>query len=141
MLDSKTIVNGTFCKVYHDGQWLFNVTSAEVSVAISKEEVARAGTRWLGDKVTTLKGEGSFSGYRVNNDLLSLVGQVQRGEGTWAPFVTELVMEVNDPESPQAKTFITLQNVSFDNIALLNFEVGSLVEEEWNFTFSGYSRK
>lgn len=141
MLNTESIVNGTFCKVYHDGEWLMNVKSADVSVAIGKEEVARAGTRWLGDKTTSLKGEGSFSGYRVNNKFLSLVGQVQRGGGTWAPYLTELVMEVNDPTSPEAKTFITLQNVSFDNLPLLNFEVNSLVEEEWNFTFSGYSRK
>ncbi len=141
MLDAKKIVNGSFCRVFHEGEWMMNVTSAEVSVEIGKEEVNLSGTRWVGHKTTTLTGEGSFTGYKTSHYWTALIGNVQRKDGTEAPFVTELVLEVNDPESPEAKTFITLQNVQFDNVPILSFENGSLVEEEINFTFRGWDRR
>ena len=136
MLDATTIINGSFCKVYHDGEWLTNVTKLEASVKINKEEVKRAGTRWTGYKTTSLQGEGSMTGYKATHKFVKLISQIT--DDVSSPFVTELLLEINDPESPDSKAFIRLKGVQFDTIPLLSYETDKLVEEELQFTFEGF---
>ncbi|NYV67560.1 phage tail tube protein [Bacillus sp. Gen3] len=136
MLDATKTINGTFCTMYHEGQWLTNVTSAEATVEINKEEIPRAGTRWIGHKQTSLTGSGSMTGYKITNELAKRIGQI--ADDTQAAFVTELIMKIDDPENNDGKTRIRLKGVQFDSIPLLNYEVNSIIEEETPFTFSGY---
>ncbi|WP_232696549.1 phage tail tube protein [Brevibacillus daliensis] len=135
-MDSTKVVNGAFCKVYHDGVWLTYVTSFSASVSVSYEDIKRAGTRWVGKKATSLSGEGSMTGYKLTHDLTKLISRV--GDDVSSPYVTELLVEVNDPESPQAKAFIRFKQVQFEAVPILDYEVNSVVEEELNFTFSGF---
>jgi predicted DNA-binding ribbon-helix-helix protein len=136
MLDSTKVINGSFGKMFHDGEWLTNVTKAEATVEISKEEVPRAGTRWIGHKVTSLTGSGSMTGYKITNDFVKKIAQV--ADDNQGSFVTELIMKIDDPENHEGKTYIRLKGVQFDSIPLLNYEVGSIVEEETPFTFSQF---
>ncbi|MMZ65171.1 hypothetical protein D1872_275590 [compost metagenome] len=53
-----------------------------------------------------------------------------------SPFVTELVVKLDDPESFGAYR-VRLKNVTFDKIPLINYEVGAIVEHELTFVFSG----
>lgn len=135
-LDTRTILNGSFCKLYHEGEWLANVTKFEASLKINKEEVKRAGTRSTGHKTTSFQGEGSFTSYKVSNKLVKLLSQIT--DDAAPPFLTELLVETNDPESPDTKTFLRLKNVQFDNIPLLSYELDKLVEEEFQFTFEDH---
>ena len=134
-LDSTRVINGQYGEVWQDGKWLTNVTKAEATVEINKEEIARSGTRWLGFKVTSLKGGGTISGYKVTSDFIKLIGAVASDRGK--PYVTELILKLDDPEAYGAER-VRLKSVQFDQIPLGMFEVGSLVEEELPFTFSGY---
>ncbi|QOT13735.1 phage tail tube protein (plasmid) [Paenibacillus sp. JNUCC32] len=135
-LDAKRVISGNFGKVYDvDGMWLTNVTSIEANIEIGMEEVRRSGTRWLGNKTTTLKGSGSIGGYMVTSEWTERMNQVT--DDVSSPFVTELIAELDDPESFGAYR-VRLKNVTFDNIPVINFEVGSLVEQEYTFVFSGY---
>jgi len=135
-LDATKVINGSFGKMFHDGEWLTNVTQAEATVEISKEEIRRAGTRWVGHKVTALTGSGSMTGYKITHDLAKKIAQVADDKQT--PFVTELIMKLDDPENHEGKTYIRLKGVQFDSIPLLQYEVGEIVEEETPFTFSGF---
>ena len=134
-LDSTRVINGNFGEVWQDGKWLTNVTKAEATVEINKEEINRSGTRWIGHKVTSLKGGGTISGYKVTSDFIKLIGSVASDRGK--PYVTELILKLDDPESFGAER-VRLKNVQFDQIPLGMFEVGSLVEEELPFTFSQF---
>lgn len=134
-LDASKVMNGTFGEVWHDGQWLTNIRSAEATVEITKEEVQRAGTRWVGHKVTSLSGTGTISGYKITTELLELIGQV--ADDKQGMFVTELILALKDPEAIGAYR-VRLKGVQFDSIPLLQYEVGALVEEELPFTFTGY---
>jgi hypothetical protein len=136
MLDATKTMNGSFGKMFHDGQWLTNVTQAEATVEINKEEVMRSGTRWVGHKVTSLTGSGSMTGYKITNDLLKQIAQV--ADDSQGAFVTELVMKLDDPENHDGKTWVRLKGVQFDSIPILSFELGSIVEDETPFTFSGF---
>lgn len=134
-LDATKTLNGSFGKMYHDGEWLTNVTQAEAAGEINKEEVLRAGTRVVGHKVTTITYSGSMTGYKITNALVKKIAQV--ADDTKGAFVTELVMKLQDPESAD-KTWVRLKGVQFDSIPILSYEVGSIVNEETPFTFSGF---
>lgn len=134
-LDATRVINGSFGEVWEDGKWLTNVQSAEATVEINKEEVLRSGTRWTGFKVTTLKGSGTIKGYKVTSDFIKAISSVASDRGK--PYVTELILKLDDPESFGAER-VRLKSVQFDQIPLGMFEVGSLVEEELPFTFTGF---
>lgn len=134
-LDATRTINGSYGEVWHDGVWLTNVQSAEAVVDIDKEEIKRSGTRWTGHKVTSLKGSGTISGYKVTSDFVQLIGSVATDRGK--PYVTSLILKLDDPEAFGAER-VMLKGVQFDQIPLSKFEVGSLVEEALPFTFSGY---
>lgn len=135
-LDAKRVISGNFGFVYdEDGNWMTNVSKVEANIEIGMEEIKRAGTRWLGNKTTTLKGSGSISGYMVTSEWVERMGQVT--DDVSSPFVTTLVVKLDDPESFGAYR-VSLKNVTFDNIPVVNFEVGSIVEQEFTFVFSGY---
>ncbi|MDR7001561.1 hypothetical protein J2Y67_004034 [Neobacillus niacini] len=102
---------------------------------IDKEEIKRSGTRWTGHKVTSIKGSGTISGYKITSDFTSLIGSVASDRGK--PYVTSIILKLDDPEAYGAER-VMLKGVQFDQIPLSKFEVGSLVEEELPFTFSGY---
>lgn len=135
MLDSTRVINGTYGYVYHDGQWLTNIKSAEATVEITKEEIKRAGTRWVAQKVTGLSGTGTINGYKVTSEFAELIGRVADDDN--GAFITELILKLEDPESYGAYR-VRLKGVMFDKIPLVNYEVGSIVEEELPFTFTGY---
>jgi hypothetical protein len=134
-LDATRVINGSYGEVWKDGLWLTNVQSAEATVEINKEDVLRSGTRWTGQKVTTLKGSGTIKGYKVTSDFIKAIGSIASDRGK--PYVTELIYKLSDPESFGTER-VRLKNVQFDQIPLGKFEVGALVEEELPFTFSGY---
>lgn len=134
-LDSTKVLNGTFGKMYHEGEWLTNVTQAELTGEINKEEVPRAGTRTIGHKQTSITWSGSMTGYKVTNDFIKKIAQI--ADDTKGAFVTELVLKLNDPENPQGNTWVRVKGVQFDSIPILSYEVNSVVTEELPFTCSG----
>jgi hypothetical protein len=134
-LDASRTINGTYGYVYHNGEWLTNIRQCQLNVDIEKEEIKRAGTRWTAHKVVGLSGKGTISGYKVTSEMIRLISQV--ADDTKKAFTTELITKLADPEAYGYER-IRVKGVQFDNIPLANFEVGSIVEEELNFTFTGY---
>jgi Phage tail tube protein len=134
-LDASRTIDGTYGYVYHNGQWLTNIRQCQLNVEIEKEEIKRAGTRWTAHKVVGLSGKGTISGYKVTSDMVRLIGQVANDSAR--SYVTELIVKLADPEAYGYER-IRVKGVVFDNIPLMNFEVGQIVEEELNFTFTGY---
>ncbi|GIP55247.1 phage tail tube protein [Paenibacillus vini] len=135
ILDASKVINGNFGQVFdQDGNWLTNITGCEATIEIGLEEIKLAGTRWLGSKVTTLKGAGSLNGYLVTSEFIEKAMRVM--DDISSPFVTELVVKLDDPESFGAYR-VRLKNVTFDKIPLINYEVGAIVEHELTFVFSG----
>ena len=136
MLDSTKTINGAFGKLYHEGVWLTNVTGVELQIDINYEEISRAGTRKLGHKATTITASGTISSYKLSHDFVKAIGQIM--DDRKGAFVTELMVELNDPENAQASGFIRVKGVQFNTIPLMNYEHGSIVEEELSFVFEDY---
>ena len=133
MLDSTRTLNGAFGKLYHEGEWLTNVTGIEIASDINYEEIKRAGTRKVGHKATTITSSGTISSYKISHAFVKRIGQIM--DDTKGAFVTELVTEINDPENSEASGFIRIKGVQFNTIPFLNYEHGSIVEEELQFVF------
>lgn len=135
ILDAGRVISGNFGQVFHEGEWLTNITRCEANVEIGFEEVRRSGTRWLGHKPTTLNGSGTISGYLVTSEFLELISQITDDRSP--AFSTELIVKLDDPNSFGAYR-VRLKGVTFNAIPLVNFEVGSLVEQELPFFFTGH---
>lgn len=136
VLDPTRVISGNYAYVYDEnGNWLTNVMNIEAVIDVGKEDIQRAGTRWIGKKTTTLEGTGTIGGYKVTSEFIKMVSRA--AEDNAPPFVTEFVVKLDDPESFGTER-IRLKGVQFDNVPLINAEVGSLVEEEYNFTFDGF---
>ena len=138
MLDSTRTLNGAFGKLYHEGEWLTNVTGIEINVEINYEEIMRAGTRKVGYKATTITSSGTISSYKVSHKFVDAISQIM--DDSKGAFVTELITEINDPENPEASGFIRLKGVQFNTIPILSYEHGSIVEEELQFVFDDFER-
>jgi hypothetical protein len=134
-MDATRVINGSYGEVWCEGVWLTNAQSAEALVEIEKEEINRSGTRWKGHKTMGLTATGNIKGYKLTSEFIKKIGAVANDRGK--PFVTELIYKLNDPESFGAER-IRIKGVQFDRIPLSSFEVGSIVEEELPYTFSGY---
>jgi hypothetical protein len=130
------VMNGSYGQVFHEGQWLMNIKQVEATVEFNKQEIQRAGTRWTGHKVTSIKGTGTMSGYKVTTDFLDKIGAMAESDSAGV-FQTELIFKLDDPESYGVLS-IRLKGVQFDKVEILKFEVGNIVEEEMPFTFEGY---
>lgn len=132
-LDPTRVISGNYGYVYDEnGNWLANVTAFEAEIEIGKEDVPRAGTRRMGKKTTETDGSGSMTTYKVSSDFISKVLDAVKDGAS--PYVTEFNVKLEDPENGGVEKW-RIKGVQFDNVPLINFEVGSLMEEEYNFTF------
>lgn len=132
-LDPTRVISGNYGFVYDEnGNWLANVTAFEASYEITKEDVPRAGTRFVGSKVTTVAGTGSMTMHKVSSEFAKrLAESVKDGA---SPYITEFNVKLADPENGGVERW-RIKGVQFDNVPLVSYEVGSLVSEEYNFTF------
>lgn len=134
VLDATRTISGSYGTVWMDGRWLTNFNSAEAMGELDKEEIKRSGTRTVGHKVVGITWSGTLKGLKVTSELTELISQV--ADDTKAPFVTELILKLADPEAYGFER-VRLKGVQFDRIDLIRFEAGSVVEQELPFTFSG----
>lgn len=134
-LDSKTVINGSFVKVYYEGEWLTDMTNLEVIDEFSYEDVPRSGTRRTGKKLVGVEGTGTAGGYKTSKRFTRLLQQ--NADDSQGAFVTELMFEVSDPETPEANGFWRVKEVQFENNPIISSEPGSFVEQELNFTHQG----
>ncbi|MCQ4363061.1 phage tail tube protein [Mycobacterium gordonae] len=136
-LDATKVINGRFGKLFDaNGNWLTNVTQINATVEFEKEDVMVSGTRWIGKKVTGISGSGDFTGYLVTTELLDSIGQGT--SDAQATLVTELIYSVTDPDNGNGTYRVRLKGVTFDSIPLITSEVGSILTNEFSFTFTGY---
>jgi hypothetical protein len=135
MLDSSRTINGSFGECWHEGNWLTNFYKGSAEVEITKSDIKKSGSRWMGKKITGLAGTGTITGYRITSELMESVSSI--ADDSKAGYKTELIFKLDDPEAFGAER-VRLKNVSFDKIPLVNYEVGTVIEDEWAFTFEGY---
>lgn len=134
MLDDTRVINGSYGECHCEGNWLMNIYKMTADIEPSYGDVKKSGSRWTGQKLLGLKGTGSISGYKITSELVQNVARITDDRKT--EFVTELISKLDDPEAYGCER-VRLKGVKFTKIPIAGWEVGSMVEEEWPFSFTG----
>lgn len=134
MMDDTRVINGSYGECHCEGNWLMNIYKMTADIEPSYGDVKKSGSRWTGQKLLGLKGTGSISGYKITSELVQNVARITDDRKT--EFVTELISKLDDPEAYGCER-VRLKGVKFTKIPIAGWEVGSMVEEEWPFSFTG----
>lgn len=85
-------------------------------------------------KVVGYTGKGSLKMHKVSSYMIKkLAPSIKQGKQV----LVELVSKVADPDAIGTER-VALHNVLFDSVDLINWGVGKLGEEDYNFTFEDY---
>lgn len=132
--NASRIINGTYGRIWVDGELWAEVDSFEAKITISYEDVNFAmdgatyqkATGWAGDGTMTFKKIHS----RVQRKMLANVRK-----GIYPRF--EIVGKVEDPDAFGAER-IALHDVTISEVMLLKFEQKTLGSETVPFKYSDY---
>ena len=131
-IDERKIINGTHGTVFLDGEEVAEVKSFQAKLEFQKEEVKIAGKMATGTKYMGYSGKGSLALHKVNSRMIKAIGQ-QIKEGKEPRFT--IIGKLADPDSDGVER-IAINNVSFDDLTLFDFEVGAVGTCECPFTFT-----
>ena len=131
-IDERKIINGTHGTVFLDGEEVAEVKSFQAKLEFQKEEVKIAGKMATGTKYMGYSGKGSLALHKVNSRMIKAIGQ-QIKEGKEPRFT--IIGKLADPDSDGVER-IAINNVSFDDLTLFDFEVGAVGPCECPFTFT-----
>lgn len=124
--------NGFHGKVWWDNELLFEIEKFEMTVEPQREDVLIGNS--VDSKIVSLKGSGSITIKSViNRNLNQFLEDWKAGHDPR----TTLVGLLEDPDMIDAqKERVSLDNVWFDKLDLMNFEKGKVVEKEYPFGFT-----
>ncbi|WP_276789806.1 phage tail tube protein [Veillonella magna] len=124
--------NGNHGRVWWDGELLFEISKFEAKVTAEREDVYIGNS--IDSKITGLKGEGSLTIKSViNRNINKYLEEWKSGRDPRATLVGLLA----DPDAVDGQNErISLDNVWFNELLLLAFEKGKVVEKEFSFGFT-----
>ena len=125
---------GTYGKVWWDGEEVFELESFEAKIKVERDDVNFAGTLDADTKIKGTKGEGKMKIKKVfSRGKRKMLEALQRGED----IRSQLVGRVKDPDAiGKQSERIVLNNVWFNELTLMDFEVGKKMDEEIPFGFT-----
>lgn len=124
--------NGSHGRVWWDGELLFEIAKFEAKVTADREDVLIGNSK--DSKITSLTGEGSFTIKSViNRNINRYLEEWKNGHDPRAT----LVGLIDDPDAVEGqKERSIIDNVWFNELVLLAFEKGQVVEKEFTFGFT-----
>lgn len=134
MIDERRIINGSYGTVFLEGEEVAEAKAFQAKLEFQKEEVSVAGKMATGTKYMGYTGKGSITLHKVNSRMIKLIGnQIKQGK---EPRFT-IVGKLADPDALGVER-IAINNVSFDDLTLFDFEVKSIGQVECPFTFDDW---
>ena len=127
------VIRGTFGRVWVNGELMANVKSFEAKMTIDYEDLDINGDfaqkkRYMGYSIA-----GTMTLHKIDSYIFNLYADAyQRGE---MPDVY-IIASITDPQTSQTQR-VRLTGVQFSEITLLQFENGTVLEEEVPFTAEG----
>ena len=133
-LDAKRVINGTHGAVFLDGEEISEIKSFQAKLEFQKEEVKVVGQMATDTKYMGYTGKGSLSLHKINSRMIKkIANMIKQGK---EPRFT-VIGKLADPDSMGSER-IALYSVSFDDLTLMDWEVGALGASEHPFTFVKY---
>lgn len=132
--DARRPVNGTYGRVWVDGELWAEVDSFEAKVTITYEDVNFAGEGATYRKAVGWNGEGSMTIKKIYSRVQrKMADAVRRGE---YPRL-QIVGKVADPDAFGSER-VAINDVTINEFSLLKFDQKTVGSEEIPFAFSDY---
>ena len=129
-LDTRKVINGTHGSLWINDQEVSEVKSFQVKAEFQKEEVKIAGQMATDTKYMGYSVKGSLSLHKVNSRMIRFISNsIKAGK---EPRFT-LIGKLADPDADGVER-IVVKNVSFDDLTLMDWEVGAIGQSEHPFT-------
>ena len=133
-IDERKIMNGTHGTVFLDGEEVAELKAFQAKLEFQKEEVKVAGKMATGTKYMGYSGKGSLTLHKVNSRMIKAIGnQIKEGK---EPRFT-VIGKLADPDADGVER-IVVKNVSFDDLTLMDWEVGAIGQSEHPFTATAW---
>lgn len=133
-MDAKRAINGTFGTVWIDQVLVGETYGLQAKVAIDKEDVNLCGQLATDSKIKSTKGTGTLKTFKVNSRFIALMNNaIKNGRDVRCTIISKLA----DPDSNGVER-IAINNVSFDELTLADFEAATIQKNDVPFTFTGY---
>ncbi|GAK03253.1 hypothetical protein JCM19037_1560 [Geomicrobium sp. JCM 19037] len=132
-IDVGLILDGANAKVFDDqGRWLYEATSFNAECTQDYEDVLRAGTNKKAKRPTGVECTGAMTVHHTND---ALIKKIKEGsdDGT-LNYITELRVEVGSADHG-SKGIYRFKGVQYENLPIIDYEVGSLISREFQFNF------
>ncbi len=134
-INANQLINGTHGFVYVNGHKLANVESMEAKVSLEYEEVDLAEDSGKHQKYMGWSGAGTLVLKKVDSYVLKMMAQkVKKGS---LPEI-QIITGIKDPAAAGAER-VQLDEVTFDEMILMQFEQKTLAKEEIPFKFADYT--
>lgn len=133
-MEAKNVMYGTRAEMWLDGDKIAECTECKATLTADKIEVKMAMHMAPGYKVVGYKGKGSIKLHKTSSYFIEKLAPSIK-EGQQVEFT--LISKVDDPDAIGAER-VALYHVVFDSVDLINWTVGKLGEESYNFTFSDF---
>lgn len=133
-MKASNVINGTYGRVWVDGELWAEVDSFEAKVTVTYEDVNFAGDGATHKKGTGWTGEGSMTIKKIYSRVQrAMADNVRKG---MYPRL-EIVGKVQDPDAFGAER-VALHDVTVNEFMLMKFEQKTIGNEEIPFAFSDY---
>lgn len=125
------VLTGTWAEVWINGSKVFEISKIEAKVTANREDIQL--DMDIDSKITGLKGEGSMSIKKVYSRYNEIFEAWTKGEDMRCQIITKLA----DPDAvgKQIERY-SIDNVWYNELPLVNYEKGSIIEEEVAFGFT-----
>lgn len=127
-------INGTHGSVWINGNLAANIKKFEAKLTLNYEQVDIAGDLGEHQKFMGYSGSGTMTFTKVDSTIVSMMHEdISKGK---LPEIM-IVGKLEDPQSLGAER-VQLNEVTLDEIMLLNFEQKTIMEEEVPFKFADF---
>ena len=127
-------MSGTWGEVWLDNEYVAEAYKFSAKISYNKQAIARCGQMANDQKVTSYSGTGSIGMHKINSRMGRLMGDKIR-DGQDVRFT--IIAKLDDPDAYGAER-IRIENVSFDDLTLADWESDVPGKIESPFTFTDY---
>lgn len=133
MDSAKRVINGTWGEAWADGYKISEIYGAQAKVSHNREDVDICGQMMTDGKITSCKGNGSLSIYKVYSRFADYSESILKGIDTRIT----LILKLADPDAYGAER-VVLKNVSLDESVLADWTAKQIGKLTIPFTFTDY---
>lgn len=130
-LKGQDVLNGTFVEIWLDDELIGEATALQAKVEFQTEDIKFAGDLFQHRKVVGYKGTGSLSMHKVSTRFQKAVADTMK---TGKERYYTLIYKLNDP-SVDGQERVALKDVAFDDLTIVDLEVGATMKLEVPFSF------